>query len=102
MTVQQTGNQLAGTVSGQMGSAPMTGKVDGSKVDFAFTIEFGGNSIKVEQAGNDRAGRHDEGNREIRPVRRGYFPREEEVARIRPAGLGLAASQPWPAPLAHT
>ena len=51
MSVQQTGNQLAGTVSGQMGSAPMTGKVDGSKVDFAFTIEFGGNSIKVEQAG---------------------------------------------------
>jgi hypothetical protein len=51
MTLQQTGNQLAGTVTGKLGSAPYTGTVDGTAVAFNFTIGARGMQLKVEQTG---------------------------------------------------
>jgi hypothetical protein len=55
MTVQQAGNQISGTISGQQGTVPYTGSVDGNNVAFSFTLDFGGNSLKIDQAGTVEA-----------------------------------------------
>jgi hypothetical protein len=51
MSVQQAGNQISGNISGQMGLVPYTGTVDGNNVAFSFTVEFGGNSLKIDHVG---------------------------------------------------
>lgn len=51
MTLQQTGNQIAGTLSGKPGSAPYTGTIDGAAVTFNFTIGARGMQLKIDQAG---------------------------------------------------
>jgi hypothetical protein len=51
MTLLQTGNQLAGTVRGKLGSAPYTGTVDGAAVTFSFTVGARGMQLKIDQAG---------------------------------------------------
>lgn len=51
MTVRQTGNALAGTLTGQMGSVDYTGTVEGSAVAFGFDIEIQGNSLHIDYSG---------------------------------------------------
>jgi len=51
MTVQQNGNQISGNISGAQGTVPYTGTVDGNNVAFSFSVEFGGNSFKIDQTG---------------------------------------------------
>jgi hypothetical protein len=51
MTVQQTGEQLAGTITGQAGSVPYTGTVQGTSVAFSFTISIQGTELKIDQVG---------------------------------------------------
>lgn len=51
MTVRQTGNALAGTLTSQMGSVDYTGTVEGSAVAFGFDIEIQGNSLHIDYSG---------------------------------------------------
>lgn len=51
MTVQQTGNQLSGTIKGQAGTVPYTGAIDGDAVTFSFTLRSRGMQLKIDQAG---------------------------------------------------
>jgi hypothetical protein len=51
MTVSQTGNQLAGKLSGPQGTVDYIGKLEGSAVQFSFTFDAGGQPIKIEYAG---------------------------------------------------
>jgi hypothetical protein len=51
MSVQQNGNQISGNISGAQGTVPYTGTVNGNNVAFSFTVEFGGNSFKIDQVG---------------------------------------------------
>jgi hypothetical protein len=51
MTMTQTGNQLAGTITGQAGTVPYTGTLDGSAVAFSFTIHAQGMELKIDQVG---------------------------------------------------
>jgi hypothetical protein len=51
MTVSQTGNQLAGKLSGPQGTVDYTGRLEGNAVRFDFTFDAGGQPIKIEYAG---------------------------------------------------
>ena len=51
MTMTQTGNQLAGTITGQAGTVPYTGTLDGNAVAFSFTINAQGMELKIDQVG---------------------------------------------------
>lgn len=51
MTVRQTGNAIAGTLSSQMGSVGYTGTVTGNAVAFAFTINAQGTDLKMDYSG---------------------------------------------------
>ena len=46
------GAKLTGTVTGQMGEAPITdGKLDGDKISFAVSREFNGQTFKITYDG---------------------------------------------------
>ena len=51
LVLQQTGKQLGGTITGQAGSAPITGTVDANAVAFSFTINAQGMELKIDQIG---------------------------------------------------
>lgn len=51
MTVNQTGNALAGTLSSRMGTVDYTGSVDGSAVAFSFTINAQGTDLNIDYSG---------------------------------------------------
>ena len=73
MTMQQTGNQLAGTVSGKLGSAPYTGAVDGAEVQFNFTVGARGMQLKVDQVGTLEGDRLMKGTSKIGQFAEGTF-----------------------------
>ncbi len=50
-TFKQDGNKLTGTYSGQLGEAPVTGTVDGDKVQFSFEVSPAGDKITVTYSG---------------------------------------------------
>jgi hypothetical protein len=51
MTVRQTGNALAGTITGQAGTVDYTGALNGSAVAFDFTINVQGTDLKLDYNG---------------------------------------------------
>lgn len=51
MTVRQTGNALAGTITSRAGSADYTGSVNGAAVAFDFTISVQGTDLKLDYNG---------------------------------------------------
>lgn len=51
MTVRQTGNALAGTITGQAGTVDYTGALNGSAVAFDFTINVQGTDLKLDYSG---------------------------------------------------
>ena len=51
MTVRQTGNALAGTITGQAGSVDYTGSLSGAAVAFDFTINVQGTDLKLDYSG---------------------------------------------------
>ena len=51
MTVRQTGNSLAGTITSETGSIDYTGSVRGSAVAFDFIIEVQGTDLKLDYSG---------------------------------------------------
>jgi hypothetical protein len=51
LTVRQSGNALAGTVSSQAGTTDITGMVNGSAVAFDFTIDVQGTALKLDYDG---------------------------------------------------
>lgn len=51
MTVKQTGEALAGTLTSQMGSVDYTGTVQGAAIAFGFDIEVQGNSLRFDYSG---------------------------------------------------
>ena len=55
-TFKQDGNKLSGTYSGQLGEAPVTGTVDGDKVQFSFEISPAGDKIRVTYSGTAYGG----------------------------------------------
>jgi hypothetical protein len=73
MTLQQTGNQLAGTVTGKLGSAPYTGTIDGAAVTFKFTIVARGMQLKIDQAGTLEGDRLMKGKSSIGQFAEGTF-----------------------------
>lgn len=52
MTVRQTGNALAGTIDGKLGSVDYTGSVNGPAVAFDFTINVHGRDLKLDYDGS--------------------------------------------------
>jgi L-seryl-tRNA(Ser) seleniumtransferase len=51
MTVRQTGNALAGTISSRAGSVDYTGSVNGAAIAFDFTINVQGTDLKLDYSG---------------------------------------------------
>ena len=51
-TFKQDGETLTGTYAGQLGSAKVSGAVNGDRIDFSFEAEFSGNKIKAHYTGN--------------------------------------------------
>jgi hypothetical protein len=51
MTVKQTGNALAGTLTSQMGSVDYTGTVEGDNVAFGFMFNAQGTDLKIDYTG---------------------------------------------------
>ncbi len=47
----QKGEELAGTYQGQLGEAKLRGTVKGDKIEFAFEISSGGQTMKVAYSG---------------------------------------------------
>lgn len=50
-TLEQDGDALSGSYSGQLGQAPVTGKVDGNKFEISYGVNGGGASLKVVYSG---------------------------------------------------
>ncbi len=50
-TFKQEGSKLTGSYSGALGEAPVTGKVDGEKVEFSFDVSPSGDKLTVKYAG---------------------------------------------------
>ena len=50
-TFKQADSQLTGTYRGALGEAPITGKVDGDKVEFSFEVAPSGDKIAVKYSG---------------------------------------------------
>ena len=50
--LKQQGNQVSGTYSGLLGSAPVSGSVNGNKVKLTFQGSAGGQQGTVEYAGS--------------------------------------------------
>jgi hypothetical protein len=51
MTVNQTGSDIAGTMSSQRGSVEYTGTVTGNAVAFGFTINAQGTDLRIDYSG---------------------------------------------------
>jgi hypothetical protein len=51
MTVHQTGNALAGTITGRAGTVDYTGSVTGAAVAFDFTLNVQGSELKLDYIG---------------------------------------------------
>ncbi|MFC4309941.1 hypothetical protein ACFPN2_12695 [Steroidobacter flavus] len=51
MIVRQTGSALAGTITGQAGPVPYTGKVNGEAVAFDFILKVQGTDMKFDYTG---------------------------------------------------
>lgn len=51
MTVRQTGNALAGTITDQAGTVDYTGALNGSAVAFDFTLKVQGTDLKLDYTG---------------------------------------------------
>lgn len=51
MTVRQTGNSLAGTITGRAGSVDYTGSVNGAAIAFDFSITVQGTDMKLDYTG---------------------------------------------------
>lgn len=79
MTVQQAGSQLAGTVSGKLGSAPYTGTVDGAAVAFNFTIGARGMQLKIDQTGTLEGDRLMKGKSRIGQFAEGTFTAKKKA-----------------------
>lgn len=79
MAVQQTGNQLAGTVSGKPGRAAYTGTVDGDAVNFNFTIGARGMQLKIDQAGTVQGDNLIKGKSRIGQLAEGTFTAKRKI-----------------------
>jgi len=51
MTLQQSGRQIAGTITGEAGDVPYSGTVDGTAVNFSFILRVQGMDLRIEQIG---------------------------------------------------
>jgi hypothetical protein len=51
MTVQQTGNQLAGKLISPQGTVDYTGTLQGDAIEFNFLFDAGGQSLKLDYSG---------------------------------------------------
>ena len=49
--LMQDGNSLTGTYTGQLGSAPVTGSVDGDKFEISYNLDGGGMQMKIVYSG---------------------------------------------------
>ncbi len=54
--LKETDGKLSGTYSGQLGSAEVTGTVDGANVEFSFDSEAGKITYKGKVSGNNMDG----------------------------------------------
>ncbi|MCS6897439.1 MAG: hypothetical protein NZM29_05645 [Nitrospira sp.] len=48
---KQDGNKLTGTYSGTLGEAPITGKIDGDRIEFSFEAEAAGQKFRATYKG---------------------------------------------------
>src|SRR5262245_57983560 len=51
LSSKQTGNAVEGTITSQMGSAPVTGTVNGNAVNFSFMFNAQGQELKIDYVG---------------------------------------------------
>lgn len=56
-TFKQADTQLTGTYKGQLGEAPLSGKVDGNKVEFSFEVAPAGDKLAVKYSGTIDGGK---------------------------------------------
>jgi hypothetical protein len=48
LTLKQDGDKLTGTVSSQMGDAPITGTVKGDDIEFTMSMDAGGQNMVIK------------------------------------------------------
>jgi hypothetical protein len=58
---RQTGEKLTGTYSGTLGEAPVTGKVEGDNIEFAFEADAAGEKFRAVYRGVIKGGKVMEG-----------------------------------------
>ncbi len=51
ITLKQDGDKLTGNYKGQLGEAPVTGKIEGSKLQFSFEVSPAGDKMAVTYSG---------------------------------------------------
>ncbi len=51
LTVAQKGDSLSGTLSSEIGQAPVRGQVKGDTVTFVFSLDMGGQALDISAAG---------------------------------------------------
>jgi hypothetical protein len=77
-TFKQEGSKLRGTYSGALGEAPVTGKIDGAKVEFWFEASPAGEKITVRYSGTLEGDRKMKGNVDLGGQAKGTFTAEKK------------------------
>ena len=77
-TFKQDGEKLTGTYRGQLGEAPVTGKVTGDKVEFSFEASPAGEKIKVVYSGAIGGGNAMQGSIDFGGQMKGTFKAKKQ------------------------
>ncbi len=51
LTLTQDGSEVSGTMESELGSTPVTGTVEGNTLSFTMTLQFGGQSMRLDFSG---------------------------------------------------
>jgi hypothetical protein len=77
-TFKQEGSKLSGTYSGALGEAPVTGKIDGAKVEFWFEASPTGEKITVKYSGTIEGDNKMKGSVDLGGQAKGTFTAEKK------------------------
>lgn len=77
-TFKQDGDKLTGTYRGQLGEAPISGKIQGDKFDFSFDIAPSGEKLTVKYAGTMEGGNQMKGTVDFGGQAKGSFTAKKQ------------------------
>lgn len=73
VVLKQQGDKLTGTYSGTLGEAPVTGKIEGDKIEFWFEAEAAGQRFRAVYKGVVKDGKTMQGTVEYGEIGDGTF-----------------------------